>query len=195
VDHGVRKGFTQGCLNIDLASIRRSKVQNETHELIYEWRDDLDLTRKRLPQFNKRSRMQTSWRENKTLCKSYIADFQLTPPRIIRSDMAVALPVRQVRFARYRWTRARFPCLAACDLLSVSFPLRFLKLVTGERHFYSSSNDRRKTGSSWCSGNGQTEARLTIFPSDVNALSSLLASLLSNYCHVGNMFAAGKFSQ
>jgi hypothetical protein len=36
MDHGVRKDFTQGCLDIDLASIRRSKVQNEPHELIYE---------------------------------------------------------------------------------------------------------------------------------------------------------------
>jgi hypothetical protein len=55
VDHGIRKGFTQGRLNIDLASIRRSKMQNERHQLIYKLRDDLDLTRERLPQFNKRS--------------------------------------------------------------------------------------------------------------------------------------------
>ena len=53
VDHGIRKGFPHGHLDVDLASIRRSKVQNERHELIYELRDDLDLTRERLPQFNK----------------------------------------------------------------------------------------------------------------------------------------------
>ncbi|HEX8894084.1 MAG TPA: hypothetical protein VF783_12210, partial [Terriglobales bacterium] len=92
MDHGVRKGFTQGCLDIDLASIRRSKMQNEPHQLIYKWRDDPDLTRKRPPQFNERSRMKVSGRDNETLCKSHISDFQLTPLRIIPSDMAVALP-------------------------------------------------------------------------------------------------------
>ena len=91
MDHGVRKGFTQGYLDIDLASIRRSKVQNEPHQLINKWRDDADLTRKRLPQFNKRSRMRTSGRENETLCMSHISDRQLTPLRIIPSDVAVAL--------------------------------------------------------------------------------------------------------
>src|SRR6516164_5751026 len=48
VDHGIRKGFTYGRLDIDLASILRSKVQNEPQQSIYEWRDDLDLTRERL---------------------------------------------------------------------------------------------------------------------------------------------------
>jgi hypothetical protein len=36
--------------------------------------------------------------------------------------------------------------LAAINLLSRSFPVHFLKLITGERHFYSSSNYRRKNG-------------------------------------------------
>jgi hypothetical protein len=49
VDHSIRKGFTDGRLDIDLASIPRSKVQNEPHQSIYEWRDDPDLTRERLP--------------------------------------------------------------------------------------------------------------------------------------------------
>jgi hypothetical protein len=35
VDHGIRKGFTDGRLDIDLASILRSKVQ-EPHQSIYE---------------------------------------------------------------------------------------------------------------------------------------------------------------
>ena len=37
-----------GRLDIDSASIREPKVHNEPHQSIYEWRDDLDLTRERL---------------------------------------------------------------------------------------------------------------------------------------------------
>jgi hypothetical protein len=31
VDHGIRKGFTQGDLNVDLASIAAAKFPNELH--------------------------------------------------------------------------------------------------------------------------------------------------------------------
>jgi hypothetical protein len=31
MDHGIRHGFTQGHLDVDLASIRAPKVENEPH--------------------------------------------------------------------------------------------------------------------------------------------------------------------
>jgi hypothetical protein len=39
VDHSIRKGFMQRHLDVSLSSIRASKLQNEAHELIREWRD------------------------------------------------------------------------------------------------------------------------------------------------------------
>jgi hypothetical protein len=33
VDYGIRKGFTESHRDVDLASIRASKLQNEAHEL------------------------------------------------------------------------------------------------------------------------------------------------------------------
>jgi hypothetical protein len=36
MDYGIRKGFPESHLDVDLAFIRASKFQNETHELIHE---------------------------------------------------------------------------------------------------------------------------------------------------------------
>jgi hypothetical protein len=81
VNHGIRKGFTQGDLDIDLAAIRGSKVQNEPHELIHELRDNLDLTRKRLPQFNKRSQMESLRNVIERLCVSHVSEPPVGFPR------------------------------------------------------------------------------------------------------------------
>jgi hypothetical protein len=42
VDYGIRKGFTESRLDVDLASICASKLQNEAHELINELGDSRD---------------------------------------------------------------------------------------------------------------------------------------------------------
>jgi len=47
-DGSARQFALRWVLNIDLASMPISKVENEPHELIYAWRDGLDLTRERL---------------------------------------------------------------------------------------------------------------------------------------------------
>jgi len=47
-DGSARQFALRGVLNIDLASMPISKVKIEPHELIYEWRDGLDLIPERL---------------------------------------------------------------------------------------------------------------------------------------------------
>jgi hypothetical protein len=44
VDYGIGEGFMEGHLDVDLASVRIPKVQNELHELIHKWGDARDLT-------------------------------------------------------------------------------------------------------------------------------------------------------
>lgn len=44
VNYGIRQGFTQSRLDVDLASISASKLQNEAHELINELGDGRDAT-------------------------------------------------------------------------------------------------------------------------------------------------------
>src|SRR5262249_45616643 len=45
VDDGIRKRLTKSQFNFEVASVHRSKPRNESHQLIYEWRDDVDVTR------------------------------------------------------------------------------------------------------------------------------------------------------
>jgi hypothetical protein len=60
VHHGIREGFMQRHLNVSLATIRRSKIQNEPHELIREWGNGRDFTWERLAHLNEGSRMRIS---------------------------------------------------------------------------------------------------------------------------------------
>jgi hypothetical protein len=60
VDHGVRKSFMQRHLNVSLATIRASKLENEAHELINEWGDSRDFAWERLAHINEGNRMTIS---------------------------------------------------------------------------------------------------------------------------------------
>src|SRR5882724_6518770 len=60
VGHSIRKRFMQRHLNVSLAGIRASKVENEPHELINEWRDGRDFTCERLSHLDKGNRMTIS---------------------------------------------------------------------------------------------------------------------------------------
>jgi hypothetical protein len=53
VDDGIRKRFTQRQFNFQAASICNSEPRNEAHYLIYEWRDDVDVTGKGVAQLKK----------------------------------------------------------------------------------------------------------------------------------------------
>jgi hypothetical protein len=81
VNDGVRQGFTQSGLNVHIAVIRGSKLQNVPHELLYEWRDGLNLTPERLPQFNIWGRMKTVWDDIVSLYFSHVSDLQAEFPR------------------------------------------------------------------------------------------------------------------
>jgi hypothetical protein len=60
VDHGIRQGFTKSRLDVDLASIRASKLQNKAHELINELGDGHDSAWERLSQLDEKNRMSIS---------------------------------------------------------------------------------------------------------------------------------------
>jgi hypothetical protein len=67
VDYGIRKGFTECHLDVDLASILVSKLQNEAHELIRKYRDGGDFTWERLSQLDEGNRMSISRQEGERL--------------------------------------------------------------------------------------------------------------------------------
>jgi hypothetical protein len=53
---GIGQRLMERGFNVQLAPVRISESRNEVHDLIYEWRDDRDLTGERLSQFNERNR-------------------------------------------------------------------------------------------------------------------------------------------
>jgi hypothetical protein len=71
VDYGIGKGFMEGQLDVDLASVRIPKVQNELHELMHIRGDARDLTWKRLAQLNEGSGMTISGQERERLRLSH----------------------------------------------------------------------------------------------------------------------------
>src|SRR5580704_3062631 len=80
VHHSIRKGFVQSRLNVDLASIRHSKVQNEPHELFSEWRDGRNFTWERLSQLDEGSRMTISRQKRERLSVNHSRNLQLEFP-------------------------------------------------------------------------------------------------------------------
>jgi len=71
VDYGIGKGFVDGHLDVDLASVRIPKIQNELHELIPKWGDARDLTWERLPQLNEGNGMTISGQKRERLSVSH----------------------------------------------------------------------------------------------------------------------------
>src|SRR5579863_10379038 len=89
VDDGICKGFTKRRLNLALASIRLPEAAHKPHDLVYGWRDGLDLTWKRLVQFYKSSRMNSSRRKVQSSRMSHTCDLCLKCPRPHRSSFCI----------------------------------------------------------------------------------------------------------
>jgi hypothetical protein len=71
VDHGIRQGFMQSHLDVSLASVRISKIQNEAYELIREWSYGCDSTWKRLSQLDEGNGMSVSRQKGERLSVSH----------------------------------------------------------------------------------------------------------------------------
>jgi hypothetical protein len=54
MDYGIRQRLTQRRLNLQFCVRFISALRNQAHVLIYEWRDESDLTHERLPQLDTR---------------------------------------------------------------------------------------------------------------------------------------------
>ena len=53
VDYGIFQRLIERYLNVCFTLVHASKLSNEMHESVYQWRDSLDLTREGRTQLNK----------------------------------------------------------------------------------------------------------------------------------------------
>jgi hypothetical protein len=80
MEYGICQRLTQRRLNLQFAALFISALRNEAHELIYEWRDERDLTRERLSQLDKRNRPRSLRRKRKSLFVDHVFELPLGIP-------------------------------------------------------------------------------------------------------------------
>jgi len=103
MNDGVRKRFAHRYLDLRLASIRVSKVQNKTHQLIYKRGDGHDLTGKRLAQFNVGDRISRARNRDQRVRLRDLSDFDLEFARHHAFGKARILP----NAAAIKWLNLR----------------------------------------------------------------------------------------
>jgi hypothetical protein len=67
VHDGICECLMQRHFNVQFAAVGVSEPHDETHELVYEWRNDRDAAGERLPQLNERDRTKSLPRGRKRL--------------------------------------------------------------------------------------------------------------------------------
>jgi hypothetical protein len=77
MDYRIRERLTQRHLNVPFAVLLITALRNEVHELIYEWRDERDLTREGLPQLDKWNRPKSLRRKRNSLFVGHVFETPL----------------------------------------------------------------------------------------------------------------------